>query len=216
MSRVLIVDDQDGDGMRLALMAGGYDSRIVGTVEDAIVAIASFRPCLVIFDHSSTPRGVGLFQAIGTRPAIVCSASDSLTDRVSCLKMGADDFIAKPFDQLELLERVNAVIRRSYTPDDAQVIRVGALMVNQTKVQVTLSGELVHLTPTQFRILVHLASTSSIVRTNDIGRAIWGTHYNDTKTLVHCQVARLRTKMLAITDHPRIDTVRSTGYRLVA
>jgi DNA-binding response OmpR family regulator len=216
MARVLIVDDRDGWRLQVALMAGGYDHRIVTTVDDAAEAIESFRPDMVLLDHA-IHRGAVAFHLIDGRPAIVCSAADSILDRVSCLAMGADDFISKPFDELELLERVSTVFRRWHVQQAAasRTIRFGALFIDKAQAQVTLGDQAVHLTPTEFRILVELAnSAGSLVRTDDIGRAVWGARYNDNR-LVHVQLGRLRTKLWAISDHPQIDTVWATGYRLI-
>jgi DNA-binding response OmpR family regulator len=137
------------------------------------------------------------------------------------LKLGADDFVAKPFDLDELEARIEAVLRRASrvrevptTPPDQ--IRVGELLISQSRGTVTLGGQAVHLTPTEYRLLVALASRPDEVLSREtLGQLVWGYQDLGTGHLIDVHIGRLRLKLRRASRlAPVIVTVRGKGYTI--
>ena len=143
-------------------------------------------------------------------PVIYITAKSSLKDRVYGLHLGADDYIVKPFEPLELLARVESVLRRSGR--GAKSLKAFGVQVDPLAVQVTQNGQPVHLTPREYDLLVQLMRSRgvAIYRSVLYERVLGGEPENDTRTLdLHIQ--RLRQK-LGWAD--KIETVRGVGYKL--
>src|SRR5450755_3721752 len=157
---ILLVEDDPEMARSLskALESSGYRVTTAGTGSEARSIIAQVRPDLILLDLM-LPDADGLvlttaFKTLTNAPIIICSARHEQVDRVLGLKLGADDFIAKPFDIDELEARVEAVLRRASraraAPPEAPTdqIRVDDLVISQSRGTVTLGGQSVHLTPT--------------------------------------------------------------------
>ena len=206
-------DDLDtARSLAKALEASGYHVTAVDTGLEARSIIEHVHPDLILLDLM-LPDTDGLvlttaLKTITSAPIIICSARTEQVDRVLGLKLGADDFVAKPFDLDELEARIEAVLRRasrvreaSNAPPDQ--IRVGELIVSQSRGSVTLSGQPVHLTPTEYRLLVALASRPDEVLTRE--------------ALGHVHIGRLRLKLRRVSrSAPVIVTVRGKGYTIAS
>ena len=143
-------------------------------------------------------------------PVIYITAKSSLKDRVYGLHLGADDYIVKPFEPLELLARVESVLRRSGR--GAKSLKAFGVQVDPLAVQVTQNGQPVHLTPREYDLLVQLMRSRGVaIYRSVLSERVWGGEpENDTRTLdLHIQ--RLRQK-LGWAD--KIETVRGVGYKL--
>ena len=143
-------------------------------------------------------------------PVIYITAKSSLKDRVYGLHLGADDYIVKPFEPLELLARVESVLRRSGR--GAKSLKAFGVQVDPLAVQVTQNGQPVHLTPREYDLLVQLMRSRGVaIYRSVLYERVWdGEPENDTRTLdLHIQ--RLRQK-LGWAD--KIETVRGVGYKL--
>ena len=143
-------------------------------------------------------------------PVIYITAKSSLKDRVYGLHLGADDYIVKPFEPLELLARVESVLRRSGR--GAKSLKAFGVQVDPLAVQVTQNGQPVHLTPREYDLLVQLMRSRGVaIYRSVLYERVWGGEpENDTRTLdLHIQ--RLRQK-LGWAD--KIETVRGVGYKL--
>ena len=143
-------------------------------------------------------------------PVIYITAKSSLKDRVYGLHLGADDYIVKPFEPLELLARVESVLRRSGR--GAKSLKAFGVQVDPLAVQVTQNGQPVHLTPREYDLLVQLMRSRGVaIYRSVLYERVWGGESeNDTRTLdLHIQ--RLRQK-LGWAD--KIETVRGVGYKL--
>src|SRR5215207_6246041 len=160
---LLIEDDADtARSLTKALENSGYRITAVDTGGEAEALIAHVRPDLILLDLM-LPDTDGLvlttrLKAQTNAPIIICSARTEQVDRVLGLKLGADDFVAKPFDLDELEARIEAVLRRAARAREVPVqpadqIRVGELLIAQARGSVTLRGQPVHLTPTEYRLL---------------------------------------------------------------
>ena len=148
-------------------------------------------------------------------PVLMLTARDSETDLVIGLGVGADDYMTKPFSARELVARVGAILRRSDrvdgdTDDDvAEMVRVGDIEVDTASRRVRRDGELIHLTPTEFDLLVYLASRPSRVATREeLLEQVWGYDVPSGARTVDSHVRSLRRKL----GSPVVRTVHGVGY----
>lgn len=228
-ANILLVED-DADTARAlsrALENSGYRVTAVETGAEARALIEPLNPDLILLDLM-LPDTDGLvlttaLKQLTDAPIIICSARHEQVDRVLGLKLGADDFVAKPFDLDELEARIEAVLRRAArshevpaTPSDQ--IRVGEMAITQARGTVTLGGQLVHLTPTEYRLLVALAThTDEVLSRETLGQIVWGYQDLGTGHLVDVHIGRLRQKVRrASRTAPTIITVRGRGYTIAA
>ncbi len=223
---VLVVDDEASyrDALSVALSAEGF---LVETAADGVEALEKFessRPALILLDVM-LPRisGIDVCRQIRTKsrvPIIMVTARGGEIDAVVGLEVGADDYVAKPFRLRELVARVRAALRRGPLTESVEVERedtvtVGDVVVDVSRHEVLVRGDLVPLPLKEFELLELLLLNAGRVLTRDVLiDRIWGPNYfGDTKTLdVH--IKRLRAK---VEDDPsvpaRIVTVRGVGYR---
>lgn len=201
------------------LGGAAIDALSVGTGREGIDAVSEGGFDLLVLD-------LGLPDLDGTEvcrqiratsdiPIIVVSARGDEVDRVVALELGADDYLTKPFGMRELLARIRAVTRRTAAADNAPSAdsprELGALVIDPRTRRVTLSGSEIHLTPTEFDLLLHLsADPGTVQRRPDILREVWHTEwYGATKTL-DAHVAAIRRKL---GDPGWIESVRGIGFR---
>lgn len=155
-----------------------------------------------------------------TVPIIVISAKSTLEDKVSLLRLGADDYITKPFDQEEVMARVYAQLRRlQYAPasgNDGGIIKVRELVMDKERREVTLNSRLLNLTKYEFEILALLLSRPDrIFSKSELYREIWqGTYLGDDNT-INVHISNLRAKFAAITEEEYIRTIWGIGFKLV-
>jgi DNA-binding response OmpR family regulator len=155
-----------------------------------------------------------------TVPIIVISAKSTLEDKVGLLRLGADDYITKPFDQEEVMARVEAQLRRlqyvhAVNPGE-EMIRVRELIMDKQRREVTLNSELLTLTKYEFEILALLLSKpDKIFSKSEIYRNIWqGTYLGDDNT-INVHISNLRAKIAAVTEEEYIRTVWGIGFKIV-
>ena len=153
-------------------------------------------------------------------PIIMVSARDGEMDKVRGLEMGADDYVTKPFSHLELLARVRAVLRRyeSQLPAVGEVFDSGDLRIDYASRQVTLRGQPVRLTPTEYLLLFHLTrSAGRVLSHRTLLAKVWGREYADEMEYLKVYVRRLRQKLEGDPDTVgRIVSERGVGYMFVA
>jgi DNA-binding response OmpR family regulator len=217
--RVLLIEDDPAvaAGIVDALTGAGHEVRHEGTGSAGLEAARTGTPDLVVLDlglpdmdGTDVCRGIRIFSTV---PIIVVSARSEEIDRVLALEMGADDFLVKPFGIRELIARIRAVTRRTST-DAAPAPterRLGPLVIDLRGQRITLDGEPIHLTTTEYQILLYLSDEPGAVRPrSDILRAVWKTEwFGATKTL-DAHIAALRKK-LGSSDW--IESVRAVGFR---
>ena len=225
---LLVEDDPDtARSLTKALESSGYRVTAVDTGAEARSIIEHVRPDLILLDLMLPDTdGLVLTTALKTltkAPIIICSARQEQVDRVLGLKLGADDFVAKPFDLDELEARIEAVLRRASrvrqvptTPPDQ--IRIGELLISQSRGTVNIGGQVVHLTPTEYRLLVALASRPDEVLTREsLGQLVWGYQDLGTGHLIDVHIGRLRLKLRRASRlAPNIVTVRGKGYTIAS
>jgi DNA-binding response OmpR family regulator len=227
--RILLVEDDPETARFLTVALGsfGYHVTAAETGAQARSMIEQVPPDLILLDLI-LPDTDGLvltsqIKSLTHAPIIICSARHEQVDRVLGLRLGADDFVAKPFDLDELEARIEAVLRRAFprrerphrSPDQ---IRVGELVISRLRGTVTLSGVHLHLTPTEYRLLVTLASRPDAVLSRELlGQVVWGESDQATGHLIDVHVGRLRLKLRRVsTATPTIVTLRGTGYMLTS
>jgi DNA-binding response OmpR family regulator len=219
--RVLIVEDDPSlaDGMVDALSGGPYELAHVATAAECLASMAGPVPPELIVLDLGLPDGDGTdvcraIRAESSVPIIIVSARGAELDRVLALELGADDYLVKPFGMRELLARIRAVARRTGTGEPAgaaAAAELGPLAIDERAQRVTLRGEPLHLTPTEFELLRYFAADPGAVRRRpDILRDVWHTEwYGATKTL-DAHIAALRRKL---GDPGWIESVRGVGFR---
>ena len=153
-----------------------------------------------------------------TMPIIVLSAKAGLEDRVNVLRLGADDFIPKPFDNDEVLARVEAQLRRYKqfsAPGGGQVLRCGDLELDREAIRVTAGGREVALTAREFEILSLLMSHPRKVFTREqLYESAWGGEYMGDDNTVNVHISNLRAKLAKASDREYIKTVWGIGFKM--
>jgi two-component system KDP operon response regulator KdpE len=152
-------------------------------------------------------------------PVIMLTARSAQVDLVHGFEVGADDYLTKPFDVTELLMRVQAVLRRSKWPEEVVTrkgFKAGPIEVDFAKHRVEIGGDAVKLTPTEYRLLVYLASNSNRVITHrELLRGVWGPEYGDETEYLRVYVRYLRQKLEPEPSKPvYILTQPGAGYML--
>lgn len=224
--RILIVDDDNNiaELISLYLTKECYDTMIVNDGEEAVAAVESYNPNLILLDLMLPGMdGYQVCREVRTKnntPIIMLSAKGEIFDKVLGLELGADDYMMKPFDSKELVARVKAVLRRyqpvkveTPTVVELKCVEYPDLVVNLSNYSVLYQGKPVDMPPKELELLYFLASSPNQVFTREqLLDHIWGYEYiGDTRT-VDVHVKRLREK---IKDHSswQISTVWGIGYK---
>ena len=220
--RVLVIDDEPQFLRALStnLRGAGYKVDTAATAAEALSAAPLRPPDAVILDLL-LPDGSGRnvcreLRSWSKAPIILVSAVGDDDEKIAALDAGADDYVTKPFAIGELLARLRAVLRRAGSPEQP-VIDVGPIRIDLEKSSVTVTGELVHLTPHEFKILRLLALNQGKLLTHRaILREVWGPAYGDESNYLHVYVSQLRRKLEPDPARPRyLLTEPGAGYRLV-
>ena len=222
--RILIVDDDLAiiKFVRANLKAEDFETLTAMDGVEALETMERELPDLVILDLMM-PRVDGFEVLRRLRewsqiPIIVLSARGDATNKVDCLKIGADDYVSKPFGVEELIARVRAVLRRAQAIGALPIqpsFATGDLRINFAKRQVTVAGNEVKLTPTEYALLQELVLNADKVLTHThLLNKVWGLEYRDEKEYLHVFVPRLRAKLEPDLANPRyIVTMPGVGYQ---
>ena len=222
-TRILTVEDDERirTAVKLALEDEGWKVEEADTGEDALERFAR-QPADVVLIDIMLPDidGFEVCRAIRRTsdvPIIMVTARDDTHDVVAGLEAGADDYLTKPFAPKELSARIRAMLRRVRTMDPgAAHLTFGDLEIVPEEGVVRRGGQEVHLTKTEFRLLVELASTPGRVLSREVLlERVWGYGYFGDGRLVDVHIRRLRTKVELDAANPRhVVTVRGLGYKL--
>jgi two-component system response regulator VicR len=223
---LLIEDDRPiAEALMELLQSEGYHVWHAADAAGAEDLLDETRPDLVILDIMLPDTdGLVLCSELRSRwpaPIVLLSATQRRSDPIIGLRLGADDFIAKPFDTRELLARLEAVLRRSSAalrqkPDEPQVHRFGLLTIDVGRRSVTYDENPLHLTPTEFRLLATLASEpEKVFSREELATRVWGYESIGESRVVDVHIRRLRQKLDEgkVVD-PTIVTLRGFGYKL--
>jgi DNA-binding response OmpR family regulator len=219
--RILVVEDDPvlTRVLRDNLTFEGFDVRCVADGHGAFSAAREFSPDLVLLDvmlpGQSGFEVCARWRTASRTPIIFLTAMGQRSDKVRGLRLGADDYITKPFELDELLARVQAVLRRARPTSD--VLRLGETMIDFARMKAWQGDTDIDLTHRDFELLQYLAERPrSIVHRDELLRSVWGyAEASNTRAVDHA-IARLRKKIEATPHKPRfIHTVHGDGYRLV-
>jgi two-component system KDP operon response regulator KdpE len=208
--------------IRASLRAHGYQVSEAATGAEAVALATSRNPDVMLMDLG-LPDGDGIDLTRRMRewsriPIIVLSARGKETDKVTALDAGADDYLTKPFGVEELLARIRVALRHvsSATRSDETPLEIGNLTIDFARREVKVGDRLVHLTPTEYKILSLLARNAGRVLTHrQIIREAWGPSYAGQTHHVRVHMAELRKKIETDPARPRIIlTEPGVGYRL--
>jgi two-component system KDP operon response regulator KdpE len=209
--------------VRVALETEGWQIHEAETLKRGLVEAGTRRPDIVILDLG-LPDGDGIEFIKDVRnwssvPIIVLSARTGEIDKILALDSGADDYLTKPFGVGELLARVRSALRRIRQPGANQngVIQFGAVRVDMVSRLVTKANEVVHLTPTEYRLLTTLVNNAGCVVTNrQLLQEVWGPSHADNGHYLRIYLGRLRQKLEDDPAQPRyLITETAVGYRLL-
>ena len=218
--RILVVEDNAGLASVLAdnLVIEGFD---VQTVDDGNLAVAKardFSPDLIILDVSLPGKDgfelCGLLRQGRRTPIVMLTARSQKADRIRGLKLGADDYVTKPFDLEELLARIHAVLRRSRP--DVERLTLGRVTIDFRALRAWAGDQDLDLTHREFELLRYLAERQEVVVDRDeLLREVWGYASAPHTRSVDQAVVRLRKKIEPDPQHPVfIHTVHGNGYCL--
>jgi DNA-binding response OmpR family regulator len=209
------------------LGARGYRVSHAGTAEAAERMVDEVQPNAIVLELI-LPDGHGLVLCANLRaktaaPIIICSATKRQEDRTLGFKLGADGFIAKPFSIEELRARLEVALHRSAQgptagrPPNANVWRVGELIMDEADCRVTLAGEVIHVTPKEYQLLSALASRpDTLLSRKELAERVWGYYAPDVAESLAVHMRRLRGKLKATAaPSPALVAVRGFGYQLV-
>ena len=214
-SRILVVDDDTAlaEMIGIVLRTEGFETVFCADGAQAVDAWRTERPDLILLDLM-LPGVDGIEICTRVRaesgiPIIMLTA-----DVVKGLESGADDYIVKPFNPKELVARIRTRLRPAQAPAD-EMLRIGDLVVDVAAHEVRRGDSPIALTPLEFELLVALAEKPQQVFSREmLLEQVWGYHYKADTRLVNVHVQRLRAKIEADPDNPRIvTTVRGVGYR---
>jgi DNA-binding response OmpR family regulator len=224
-TRILSVEDDERirTAVKLALEDEGWSVEEADTGEEALSAFQR-QPADVVLIDIMLPGidGFDVCRAIRRTsdvPIVMVTARADTHDVVAGLEAGADDYLTKPFAPKELSARIRALLRRARATDaTATHLRFGDLEIIPDEGVVRRGGEEIHLTKTEFRLLVELATSPGRVFSREVLlERVWGYGYFGDGRLVDVHVRRLRTKVEADPANPRhVVTVRGLGYKLQA
>lgn len=222
-TRILIVDDDpklqaylsrglEESGMSCVTASSAEDASALLPPDDAsepfdLILLDVMMSGRNGWDFLGELRGAGL----GT-PVIFVSARGSVEERVKGLRLGADDYIVKPFAFEELLARIDAVIRRRQS---LPILRRGAAVIDPVHRSVRLAGKPVDLSPKEYALLVALVeSAGTTLSRTELLRKVWGIEFDPETNVVDVHIARLRRRLGA--DHKdQIATIKGEGYRFL-
>ena len=232
---VLIVEDDVSiiDGLRLNLQLEGFATVAAHDGESALELVAERRPNLVLLDIN-LPKMSGLEVLRTLRdgadetPIIVLSARQDESDKVAALRLGADDYVTKPFGVAELLARIDSALRRATpktpaaeSPDPTEVRQVGSFRVDLagrvvTRMDGERSSQEVKLTHLEFELISFLVrNQGKVFSRKELLEEVWGVRHEGSARTVDNFIAQLRSKLEVDPNHPaHLVTVRGSGYRL--
>lgn len=214
MARILVVEDDRhiNELIRRNLKLAGHECVCCFDGEQAEQKISGGQYDLILLDVMlSGMSGFTLIEKVQGTPVIFVTAKGELEDKLLGLSLGAEDYIVKPFEMLELLARVNVILRRSQRDED---VRLGSVHVDLNKRTVEMNGHEVALTPQEYNLLeVFIRNKNIALSREKLLELAWGYDYEGETKTVDVHVQKLRKKLGL--EH-MIKTITKLGYRLEA
>jgi two-component system KDP operon response regulator KdpE len=222
-ARVLIIDDekQIRRMLNIALTGNGFNITEAATGNDGLNQAIVFHPDIIILDlglpDCDGHEVISKLREWTQIPIIILSVREQESEKITALDAGADDYITKPFSIGELLARIRVALRRSVKTVDEPILAFGEISLDIARRIVTLKGEELKLTPTEYEILKYMAlKADRVVTQQQLLRAIWGPNHQEHTHYLRIYIGQLRHKIEADPTQPRyILTEAGIGYRLV-
>ena len=220
LARILVAEDETSlnDLLQDALRMNGYETISAKHGLEALRLIREEKPDLVILDINMPQLdGFGVIEKLRNEnnnvPVIVLTARDQKDDKSIGFGLGADDFVTKPFGLDELLMRVSAVLRRSQnTPTSGNILVSGNISLDVSNYRVSVKGEVIETSPTEFKLLNYLMQNMDRVLTREqILSAVWGLDFATDGAVLDTYISYLRKKL---GDNANIRTIRGVGYQI--
>jgi two-component system response regulator BaeR len=220
--RILIVEDEPKLAAVVSdyLKAASFETRIIGDGREVVDAVRADAPDLVLLDLMLPGRdGLEIcreLRSFSDLPIVMMTAKVEEIDRLLGLELGADDYICKPFSPREVVARVKAILRRSQRNDAAEARANAGLVIDEERYAASYNGQLLDLTPVEFRLLKTLAAASGRVFSRD---QLLDNLYNDhrvvTDRTVDSHIKNLRRKLDAVSpEQELIRSIYGVGYKL--
>jgi len=223
--KILVVDDDSNicELLRLYLEKEGYRVITAMNGKEALSLFRSEAPSMILLDIMlPVLDGWQVLREIRKEslvPIIMITAKGETFDKVLGLELGADDYIAKPFDTKEVIARIKAVLRRANLENKEKIeeVKYDKLKINLTNYELVVDGKVVEAPPKELELIYHLASNPNRVYTRDqLLDEVWGfDYYGDSRT-VDVHVKRLREKLENVSDAWSLKTVWGVGYKFEA
>ena len=222
VSVLVVEDDRNIAGLlQMYLEKEGYAVTIAYDGGEGLTKFRAIQPDLVLLDvMMPVMDGWGVCKAIRAEsqtPIIMLTAKSETDDKVGGLKVGADDYITKPFEMKEVLARIEAVMRRSSgvaAPEKARRLVFDKLAIDMDAFELTVDGKKVDTPPKEMELLFYLASTPNRVYTrNQLLDEVWGFDYFGDSRTVDVHVKRLREKLEGVSESWSLKTVWGVGYK---
>jgi DNA-binding response OmpR family regulator len=224
MERILVVEDDRPvqKALKRLFESEGFDVDIKGDGHSALEAFRAAAPSVIVLDlrlPAMSGRDVcrEIKQQVPALPVIILSAASDVTDKVSLLELGADDYVTKPFSPRELLARVRAAIRRSGRSDLGDVVSFDGISVNFARMEVVRDGQVIEMTAREFNTLKFLLQNAErVISRDELLTEVWGyQNYPSTRT-VDNHILKLRQKLEKDPANPvHFRTVHGVGYKFV-
>jgi two-component system KDP operon response regulator KdpE len=222
--RILVVDDEAPIRryLRAALSAQGFTVYEAANGQEALNAVISNRPDIIILDLGLPDiDGIEVTRRLrewSQTPIIILSVREAEQDKIAALDAGADDYLTKPFGTGELMARMRVVVRRQASKTDEPILQVDELQMDLSRRVVTVKGVEISLTPTEYDILRLLMLNAGKVMTHhQLLRQVWGTSYENEMHILRVNISNLRRKIEPDPTRPHyLLTEPGVGYRLRA
>jgi two-component system OmpR family response regulator len=221
--RCLVIEDEVETARYIAkgLSEAGFTVMIASNGFDGLYHATMSAWDVIVLDRMlpGIIDGLSVIRSLRDRgnrtPTIIVSALTNVDERVSGLRGGADDYLAKPFALTELLARIEALMRRSTGNAEVAVIEIADLILDSRAKRVTRAGQVICLQPREFRLLEYLMRhRNQVVTRTMLLKGVWDYNFDPQTNVIDVQISRLRTKVDKGRGVPLIHTMRGVGYRL--
>lgn len=222
-ARILVIDDEKQIRrlLKVTLTGHGYEIEEAVCGQDGLNKAVIGKPDLIILDLGLPDMdGVDVIRQLrewSKIPVIILSVREQENDKITALDAGADDYVTKPFSMGELLARIRAALRHAAGMGNEPILNFGELVFDMAHRHVTVQGNEIKLTPTEYELLKNLAVYAGKVLTpKQLLRAVWGPSYENDTQYLRVYIGQLRRKIEADPSRPRhIITEPGVGYRLL-
>ena len=220
--RVLVVEDDDGvrESLRRALRLGGWDVHTADGGQEGLFKAQTEHPDAIVLDIGMPDiDGLDVCRALradGNRtPILMLTAREAVSDRISGLDAGADDYLIKPFDVGELQARLRALLRRGLAESDGRKLRFGDLELDADAHAVKIGDRIADLTRTEYQLLeLFMLNPRRVLSSDVIYDRVWGYDFGPSGNALRVYVGYLRRKLEAGGEPRVLQTVHGVGYVL--